>query len=611
MDDKERNTNEIVPDIPSEDITQHNKGQIADENQIDNDKNSTKDNSDDLKQEVKVSEDNVQVEKTNEEELSDYDENSDYEDIDDFSDTPSYTNSKPETSEKLTSSNIKEDPTLDEAITITQKKKLKPTEFFTKFRKIILIILGILIAAFLLLYIICIITRPSDTIARNVWIGDLYVGGLSYDDALASIEASDLMGQKTIKLKCNDDYYVFSGADVGSIANAEETAKMAFNYGKSGNFLKDGLTEMRLLLGKHVMDPTAAINTDLLSEVLRRFGTDIYGELVQHSVEFTDTSAIVTPGHTGFDGDVSTALNEVEQSVSKAIFDPIEVTLKSAPPDDFTIETFDNICYKDPVDAYYSINGNSVDIVPEQTGRYINKEEAAALLPLIKEGGEPVTIPIYPAYASITAESLKAKLFANTLGSYSTNYGSSTANRAANVARAASLINGKVLAPGDVFSFNDTVGPRTTQNGFFTAKEYIDGKSVDGIGGGTCQVSTTLYSAVLYADMSIVHRENHMMTIGYAPLGQDATVAYNSVDFKFKNSSDYPVKISATTNGSTITISILGTAWEPAREVKLLHSTSYSGKNTVVTSVRQVYSNGQLIATDNLGKSVYMPHSEE
>ena len=74
--------------------------------------------------------------------------------------------------------------------------------------------------------------------------------------------------------------------------------------------------------------------------------------------------------------------------------------------------------------------------------------------------------------------------------------------------------NGKVIAPGDVFSFNDTVGHRTIENGFSTAKEYVDGKSVDGIGGGTCQVSSTLYSAVLYADLSIVERLNHMMTVG-------------------------------------------------------------------------------------------------
>ena len=157
-------------------------------------------------------------------------------------------------------------------------------------------------------------------------------------------------------------------------------------------------------------------------------------------------------------------------------------------------------------------------------------------------------------------------------------YGGSTANRCANVARAASLINGKVIAPGDVFSFNDTVGHRTIENGFSTAKEYVDGKSVDGIGGGTCQVSSTLYSAVLYADLSIVERLNHMMTVGYIPLGQDATVSDGGVDFKFKNNTDYPIKVSAYTSGATITVSIIGTDWEPHREVKISSTSSTSGQ---------------------------------
>lgn len=187
-------------------------------------------------------------------------------------------------------------------------------------------------------------------------------------------------------------------------------------------------------------------------------------------------------------------------------------------------------------------------------------------------------MPFYVSYPTVDENTLREKLFSATLSSYSTSYGSSTANRCANVARAASLINGKVIAPGDVFSFNDTVGHRTIENGFSTAKEYVDGKSVDGIGGGTCQVSSTLYSAVLYADLSIVERLNHMMTVGYIPLGQDATVSDGGVDFKFKNNTDYPIKVSAYTSGATITVSIIGTDWEPHREVKISNTSSTSGK---------------------------------
>ena len=98
-----------------------------------------------------------------------------------------------------------------------------------------------------------------------------------------------------------------------------------------------------------------------------------------------------------------------------------------------------------------------------------------------------------------------------------------------------------------------------------------------------------------------------MMTVGYIPLGQDATVSDGGVDFKFKNNTDYPIKVSAYTSGATITVSIIGTDWEPHREVKISSTSSTSGKNTVVHSTRYVYANGELISTDTLNTSTYMP----
>ena len=166
-----------------------------------------------------------------------------------------------------------------------------------------------------------------------------------------------------------------------------------------------------------------------------------------------------------------------------------------------------------------------------------------------------------------------------------------------------------MLAPGQVFSFNDTVGPRTVANGFYTAKEYVNGETVDGIGGGTCQVSSTLYNAVLYSDLSIVSRTNHMFPVGYCPNGQDATVADSGVDFKFMNSMDYPIKISAVTSGATITVSIIGTQRDVPRTVKIVNTSKAVGADTSVHSVRYVYDPaGNLISQDDLGNSYYMAH---
>lgn len=491
-----------------------------------------------------------------------------------------------------------------------QRRKESRIAFFKKIKIPAFIMLIVIVCTCIAFFAYALSTISPDKVMNNVYIEKLDVSGLSYEDTLASINATYLLENAQITLTSGDKTFSINGADIGLTAMPEETADKAFNYCKTGNIFTKGFKAIKLLFKSHVIVPATQLDTALLDAKLNEFGNIVIGERKQHYVEYGDDGMVtIYSGQTGYNEDPSQAREQLLAALGNEQFTNIHVDFASAPPDDMTVESFDALVYKDPVNARYEINGNTVDIVPGDTGRFINKEEAAPLLQNVYEGCEPVRVPFYVSTPDVDAATLKEKLFETTLGSYSTSYGSSTANRCANIARAASLINGTVVAPGEVFSFNDTVGHRTKENGFYTAKEYVDGQSVDGIGGGTCQVSSTLYSAVLYADMSIVERLNHMMTVGYIPLGQDATVADGGVDFKFKNSSDYPVKVSAYTSGATITVSIIGTAWEPAREVKISNSSSQVGENTVVRSVRYVYSNGQLISTDTLNSSTYMPHS--
>lgn len=491
-------------------------------------------------------------------------------------------------------------------------EKHKSSFFGKKAVKGLLIALGAIALIIIIIYAACIVTLPTDTISKGVYIENFDVGGLTYNEALAKIEEEYTLESQQITLTCNDQSFTIEGADIGLTVRPEETAQKAFDFGKSGNKLKDGINAMTLLVSQHKIIPVATADTELLKAKLNEFGVQIFGELKNHYVEIGDEKAIVWPGSTGYDGNADTACEEVLDAIANELFTNIPVSLASAPPQELTLEQFDLYVYQDPVDAYFTVEDNKVNIVDASTGRYIDKDESAALLQNVTEGGEPVEIPYYIAYPSITSEDLNSKLFANTMASYSTSFASSTANRASNVARAASLINGKVLAPGEVFSFNDTVGKRTVANGFSTAPEYVNGKTVEGIGGGTCQVSSTLYNAVLYADLEVVTRTNHMFTVSYVPNGQDATVADGGPDFKFRNNTDYPVKISAYTSGGQLTVSIIGTNWEPDHEVKINNSTSYSNSgDTLVRTTRTVYANGEVIRTETMPSSTYKKHTEE
>ncbi len=466
-----------------------------------------------------------------------------------------------------------------------------------------------LTALFSVLYILCSSSIPTDVIAKNVYIEALDVGGLTYDEALASVKATYLFENQKVTLKCGSQTFEIDGLDIGLYASPEETTQKAFNYAKSDNKFLNGVKAVGLFLHRHTVVPVAAIDEQKLEEKLVEFGNQVHGELIGHYVEVREENeATIWPGHTGFDGDVTAARKAILDAFEREQFKNIIVTFNNAPPPDLTVEKFDLLVYKDPVDAYYKVENNEVTIVPEVHGRYIDKEGVAPLLASVKEGVEPVIVPWNTAYAEITAEQLSEKLFNDTLASYSTYYGSSTANRSANVARAAELLDGAVLNSGEIFSFNTKVGERTKYNGFYTAPEYVNGQTVQGIGGGTCQVSTTLYSAVLYAGLDIISRTNHMFTVSYAPLGQDATVSDMGVDFQFRNNSNYPVKVKSYTDGSEIYVDIIGTAWEPEKTVKIDHSVSYTSGGTSVYSKRYIYENGECVKDEKLPSSYYKAH---
>lgn len=497
-----------------------------------------------------------------------------------------------------------------------EKKEKKPRMTFSEFRqkyrkaiKAVCISLCSLLAVCLVLYIYGCATIPVGVMGRNIYIENVDVSNLTYEQALAKVKSTSLLNGCDLTLTCKGKTYKINGLDVGLSARIEDTVDKAMRYGKTGNTFIDGFANALQLVVRHTVMPSANVNETILRSKLEDFGNILYGELEQHKLEVGDDQIICTPGHTGFSGDTNTAYSQVIEAINNENFSRIRVDLDAASPKDLTIEDVDAFAYANPQDAYFEVANNSATVVPEVWGRYLDIDAARPLVEQIREGGDVVYIPFQSSEPTVKAADLNQKLFNATLGSFYTSFGGSSANRAANVTNAASKINGKVLAPGEVFSFNDTVGKRTVANGFHQAPEYANGQTVMGIGGGTCQVSSTLYNAVLYSDLAIVSRLNHMFPVGYCPLGQDATVSDSGVDFKFSNNTDYPIKLSAVTGGGRVTISVIGTAREVPQTVKIENYTSFSNGNRSVRSYRMVYdSNGTLLRKEELPKSYYMAH---
>ncbi|WP_274362543.1 VanW family protein [Paenibacillus thermotolerans] len=173
-------------------------------------------------------------------------------------------------------------------------------------------------------------------------------------------------------------------------------------------------------------------------------------------------------------------------------------------------------------------------------------------------GGFGFVMPMYEEEPKVTVESLKAEGIERVIASFSTSFASSAAGRKHNVTSTASVVNDTVLPPGDVFDYAKVIAETEKQYGYREAPVILNGKLVPGIGGGICQVSTTIYNAVLRAGLEIVERRNHSLPIGYVPVGQDATFSNGNINFKWRNSTGKHLLIRTETRGGVLTVKLFG-----------------------------------------------------
>lgn len=198
-------------------------------------------------------------------------------------------------------------------------------------------------------------------------------------------------------------------------------------------------------------------------------------------------------------------------------------------------------------------------IYPEAPGTTIDFDQAGELIEETIRRGEPlILLPIVEDTPDVTAKDLEP--IDTLLARFTTRYQAWRRDRTHNLVLAAERINGTLLKPGEVFSYNDTVGPRKRSTGFKDALIYVRGKIITGTGGGVCQVSSTLYNAALLAGLDVLERHNHSMPVPYVPLGRDATVAFGARDLKIKNTADHPIYIRLAAGRGRVTAEVYGSS---------------------------------------------------
>ena len=215
-------------------------------------------------------------------------------------------------------------------------------------------------------------------------------------------------------------------------------------------------------------------------------------------------------------------------------------------------------------------DGNFV-VTPSETGVTVDadgtKENLNQAINAGRDGGLELQVAVMETQPRIRTEDLTS--IRDVLGTFSTDFKTSGAARSTNLAVGTAKINGSVLMPGDVLSGYECMHPFTVENGYRTATAYENGRSVDSIGGGVCQIATTLYNAALYAELDIVQRQNHSMSVSYVKPSMDAAIAGTYKDIKIRNPYDTPIFVEGYTSGKTLTFTIYGKETRPSnRSVK-------------------------------------------
>lgn len=234
------------------------------------------------------------------------------------------------------------------------------------------------------------------------------------------------------------------------------------------------------------------------------------------------------------------------------------------------LRKFDDSKLKQPVDAKLKCSDGKVQITPEEYGYVYDKE--TIYKELIKNPNfTTVKLHLKAVRPAMTTEDIEAMGIKEKIVSFSTRFDGSNAPRVANIKLAAKSIDGTILVPNGIFSFNEVVGDRTPKTGYLEAGIYRNGKVDTGIGGGVCQVSTTLYNAALLTDLEIIERSNHSLTVAYVPLSRDAAVSYGLQDLKFLNNTKHHIYIHSKVTSSTITFEFYST--KSNKKVELISTT--------------------------------------
>ena len=436
-------------------------------------------------------------------------------------------------------------------------------------RKLILpiAIISILILVLIFSVIFALININNEKIFDNISIMGIDVSNMTREEANKAV--NDVINAKISEelfLK-KDDYETSLNANqINAVFDVENAVNQAYNIGRDGNIVTNNYGILWVTLFGKDIDCSLNYDEETLTEKIADISSKLPGAVVQSSYYIEDEELIIVKGKAGLTIKTEELkeqiLNELKQ-VNK-IYDIITLPTEQVQPEAIDVEKIRNEIYKEPQDAYVSKNPTTVHTHVNGVDFAVSIEAAKEI---ISEDKDEYVIPLKITLAEKTLDDLGEEAFPDLLSEYTTIYDPSNKNRSNNLSISAEKIDGTIVMPGETFSYNQTVGERTIAAGYKEAGAYAGGRVVQDVGGGICQTSSTLYNAALLANLEIVDRSNHQFLTSYVSASRDATVAWGSIDFQFKNTRTYPIRIEAEAKNGVCKMAIYGIKAETEYEV--------------------------------------------
>lgn len=494
-----------------------------------------------------------------------------------------------------------------------------------KLNKKVPIIGGAVIGVILVIYIILCFLASGKGFIKNMTINGIKVNNMSKEEVISKLENKYQKDQNQLllNLEMNDQKYQIDMKNNVKVNIKDQVNDIQKKY---NNFFTKGY---HYLLQHNENISIDIKNQKQLNKDIKKSGIIDYSTLVPTTYKVEKTKVIFTKGKSGEAVKQKDVYNTIQTALNEYDFNKtLKIKPSSVSEDESVMKTIYKTLSKEGKNATLDKN-NDYKIVAEQYGAKYDLDDSISAFNKAKEGKE-FEVKAKAIVPSITKEDLEKNLFKDVLGEYTTTVNGSSV-RKNNVRLAGEKCN-VILLPGEEFSYNQTVGKRTKENGFGEAGAYLNGETVQEVGGGVCQTSSTLYNAVVLANLEVTERTNHTYISSYVPIGRDATVSWGGPDFKFKNNRDYPIKIEASYAGGKLTCKIIGTnvdgsyvKFTSERTGDVAYNTKYENDATIpegqqvtkqagsnggkAVSYRLVYDkDGKLISKKKEANSYYKGH---